>query len=191
MDGTITKPLLDFDAIRAEIGIAGPILEAIGRMDNAAKVRANAILDRHEQQAAVDSELNDGCRELMAEIARRNLPTAIITRNSRSRIDVVLTRHGLKFDALICRDAAPPKPDPRAITTACAALGVNPVDAWMIGDGSHDIEAGNAAGAPTIWISHGFPRDFKAIPTQAVHGLANVIESLRLAYDQQPTTENS
>ena len=33
MDGTLTKPCLDFDAIRAEMGLSGePILEAMARM---------------------------------------------------------------------------------------------------------------------------------------------------------------
>lgn len=178
MDGTITRPLLDFDAIRSEIGISGPILEAIARMDESSQKRANEILDRHEQRAAVGSELNDGCRELLAEIAARNLPTAIITRNSRARIDIVLARHALSFDVLICRDAAPPKPDRRAITTACAALGVLPSETWMVGDGHHDIEAGNAAGATTIWVSHGLIRDFEAVPTVTVARLSELADMI-------------
>jgi HAD superfamily hydrolase (TIGR01509 family) len=178
MDGTITRPTLDFDAIRSEIGITGPILEAVARMDEGSQKRANKILDRHEQRAAVESELNDGCRELLAEIAARNLPTAIITRNSRARIDIVLARHSLSFDVLICRDAAPPKPDRRAITTACGALGVLPSDTWMIGDGHHDIEAGNAAGAATIWVSHGLERDFEAVPTVTIERLSDLTSLL-------------
>ena len=181
MDGTITQPLLDFDAIRAEIGITGPILEAIAQMDESSRRRANVILNRHEERAAVESELNDGCRELLAEIAARNLPTAIITRNSRPRIDIVLERHALSFDVLICRDAAPPKPDRRAITTACAALGVLPSETWMIGDGHHDIEAGNAADAATIWVSHGLARDFEAVPAMTIQGLSELIGALRIA----------
>jgi HAD superfamily hydrolase (TIGR01509 family) len=181
MDGTITRPMLDFDAIRAEIGISGPILEAIGRMTVGEQKRANEILDRHEQLAAVDSELNEGCRELLAEVAAQNLPTAIITRNSRPRIDIVLAKHGLTFDVLICRDAAPPKPDPRSITTACAALGVRADECWMIGDGHHDIEAGIAAGSTTVWVSHGSSRDFVAEPHLTIRGLSELIDVLRNA----------
>jgi HAD superfamily hydrolase (TIGR01509 family) len=178
MDGTLTRPMLDFDAIRAEIGISGPILEAMRKMDENRLTQARAILDRHEREAAEGSELNDGCRELLAEIAARGLPTAIITRNSRGSVDIVLARHKLKFDALICRDAAPPKPDPRALLVACEAIGVDARETWMIGDGYHDIEAGNAAGAATIWLSHGEARDFEAAPTVTVRALSEVRDLL-------------
>lgn len=178
MDGTLTRPMLDFDAIRADIGIRGPILEAMRGMNEAELARANVILDRHERTAAEASELNDGCRELLATLAARRLPTAIITRNSRSSVDIVLDRHDLKFDVLICRDVAPPKPDPRAIFAACDALGVSAADCWMVGDGSHDVEAGNAAGTPTIWLSHGTRPSFDAVPRVTIHALAELTAML-------------
>ena len=53
LDGTITKPYLDFDAIRREIGIAsGTILEAMQGMEAAERLRAQAIVLRHEWEAA-------------------------------------------------------------------------------------------------------------------------------------------
>lgn len=179
MDGTLTRPMLDFDAIRAEIDIRGPILEALRGMNEIDLERANKILDRHEREAAEASELNDGCRELLGAVEALGLPTAIITRNSRASVDIVLARHALTFGVLICRDAAPPKPDPRAIFVACDALGVTAADCWMIGDGSHDIEAGNAAGATTIWLDHAQPKDFAAMPTARVTRLTQITDMIR------------
>lgn len=180
MDGTLTKPMLDFDAIRAEIGIAGPILEALAKMNDLELTRANEILDRHERAAAEASELNEGCEMLLDHIAARWLPTALITRNSRASVDIVLAKHGLSFDVLICRDVAPPKPDPRSIYTACTRLDVVAEQCWMVGDGSHDIEAGNAAGTPTIWISHGRLKDFRTEPCLT---LTSLIELLPIVED--------
>jgi FMN phosphatase YigB (HAD superfamily) len=49
----------------------------------------------------------------------------------------------------------------------------------MIGDGSHDIFAGRAAGVPTVWISHGNDRPFDAEPWRAVRDLHDLLRLLR------------
>ena len=52
LDGTLTVPALDFDAIRAEIGLPpGPILESLERLSQAERRRAEEILHRHESVA--------------------------------------------------------------------------------------------------------------------------------------------
>ena len=61
MDGTLTKPQLDFDRIRQEIGLDGvPILEAMEAMSPEERARTEAILHRHEAEAAATSELQLG-----------------------------------------------------------------------------------------------------------------------------------
>lgn len=172
MDGTLTEPLLDFPRIKAEMGIGNrPILEALAEMDDGARAQAEKVLHRHEDEAAARSTLNAGCHELLAELARRGISTALITRNSRSSVRTVLARHGLKIEVLITRDDAPAKPSPEPLRLACQRLGVEAANAVMIGDGHHDIEAGIAAGIRTIWISHGRPRDFAAVPWRVVRDL--------------------
>ena len=107
MDGTLTEPLLDFPAIRAEIGVGDrPLLEAIALMSPDQRATAEAILHRHEEHAATQSTLNPGCDELIAWVRQRNLATALITRNSRASAASVLQRHGLAFDVLITRRGA-------------------------------------------------------------------------------------
>jgi hypothetical protein len=69
MDGTFTKPMLDFPKIKAEIGIGSrPILEALAEMDGAAREEAERVLHRHETHAATESELNAGCDALFGKI---------------------------------------------------------------------------------------------------------------------------
>lgn len=181
MDGTLTRPMLDFDAIRAEIGIEGPILESMNRMNPADRRRADEILDCHERHAAEQSELNEGCRDLLSLTATLRLPTALITRNSRSSVDIVLAKHGLRFDLLVSREIEPPKPHPAPLLFACATLGVEPAEAWMIGDGSHDIEAAVAAGVPSVWIDHGTRPTFTALPTRTVSTLSDLHQLLQQA----------
>lgn len=185
MDGTLTCPLLDFDAIRAEMQITGPILEAMRGMPPERLATCQAILDRHESRAAELSTLNEGCDELLGWLRSHDILSALITRNSRASVDIVLAKHGIHehFDLLISRELSPTKPHPFPLLHACEQLGVEPRDAWMVGDGSHDIEAGVAAGIRTVWISHGERRDFAATPTHEVRTLGELIELLRSTID--------
>jgi FMN phosphatase YigB (HAD superfamily) len=61
---------------------------------------------------------------------------------------------------------------------ACDRLGAGYDDAWMIGDGSHDIEAANAAGIRSVWISHRQSRGFAAHPWKTAEGLLEVMSWL-------------
>ena len=179
MDGTLTEPLLDFPRIKAEMGIGSrPILEALAEMDAEARRRAEAVLLRHEQRAAADSSLNPGCRELLEWVLGRGVRVALITRNSGSSVRTVLERHGLSFDVLVTREDAAPKPDPRPLLLACCRLQVEPADAWMVGDGQYDVEAGIAAGIATVWVSHGRPRPFEVAPWRVVRDLCELAEVL-------------
>lgn len=165
MDGTLTCPLLDFPAIKREMGIGDrPILEAMAEMNPTARRQAEEILLRCEAQAAQASTLNVGCIELLEQLAKLDMPTALITRNSRQSVTLVLARHGVKMDVIVSREDAPYKPDPAGLWLACERLGVRPSEAWMVGDGQYDVEAGLAAGAPTVWISHHRQRGFAAQP---------------------------
>ena len=57
LDGTLADPLLDFDAIRAEIGLAPglPILEQLADATPAARARAEEIMRRHERTAIAEA----------------------------------------------------------------------------------------------------------------------------------------
>jgi HAD superfamily hydrolase (TIGR01509 family) len=181
MDGTLTKPMLDFPRIKAEMGIGGgPILETLARMPAEARAAAEAVLLRHEAEAAEQSRLNPGCEELLAWLANRRIRTALITRNSRMSVTRFIDRHGLEFSMLISREDAPPKPQPDPLLLACRRLGVSYERCWMIGDGSHDIEAAAAAGMRSVWISHGGEKTFATEPWKTVkdlHAIRRMLEA--------------
>ena len=80
MDGTLTEPMLNFPKIKAEMGIGNrPILEALAEMKPAERQAADAILCRHEKEAAERSSLNPGCRALLDWLDARGIPIALIT----------------------------------------------------------------------------------------------------------------
>ncbi len=187
MDGTLTEPMLDFPLIKREMGIgARPILEALAEMGSAERAAAETVLVLHEERAAAQSTLNPGCRELLDYAAGRGIGSALITRNSAASVKTVLARHELKIELLITREDGPAKPDPFPLRLACQKLGVAPADAWMVGDGQYDIEAGLAAGTPTVWVSHGRrPRPFEAEPWRTVADLHGLTELLRACLDRR------
>jgi HAD superfamily hydrolase (TIGR01509 family) len=175
MDGTLTRPMLDFPRIKAEMGIGQrPILEALAEMDDASRRAAEDVLLRHEQQAAAGSCLDEGCRSVLDWLRERRIRTALITRNSRTSVLTVLARHGLAVDVTIAREDAAPKPDPQPLWLACERLAASIEDAWMVGDGQYDVEAGNAAGVRTVWVSHGRRRPFVAEPWRTVNDLCEL-----------------
>ncbi|MFI5379825.1 MAG: HAD family hydrolase, partial [Tepidisphaerales bacterium] len=158
LDGTLTEPLLDFAQIRREMGVeAFGILEALETFPAERRNEAEQVLLRHERTAAERSRLNPGCRELL-ELLDGRLRRAVITRNSRESAERVCGIHGLTFDLVIAREFGLFKPSPEPVLHACTALGVDPADAWMVGDGRFDVEAGLAAGARTVWVSHDRPK---------------------------------
>lgn len=181
MDGTLTSERLDYDAIRNEIGLDdGPILEAVLAMSNAERQAAEEILHRHEEIAAMESELHHGCMELLQWLDERCIGRALITRNTRKSVETVLNRHGLQFNICITREDGKFKPDPAPLLLACEGLNVDPADAWMVGDWKFDVEAGNAAGARSVWLHHGRERPFPAKPWRAVRDLCELHDLLRM-----------
>lgn len=153
-DGTITKPCLDFDAIRAEIGIDGgvPILEAMAHFDDESRRRAEQILTRHEWEAARKAELQDGAAEVVATCRERGHPVAILTRNTRTTLEYVLGRYGLTVDATRTRDDGTIKPSPEPIFSICREVEADPTRSWMVGDHLFDVLTGRAAGTKTVLL---------------------------------------
>jgi HAD superfamily hydrolase (TIGR01549 family) len=170
MDGTLTRPYLDFRAIRAAIGVPEPLLEnMLAIPPGPDRDRAFAILDRFEEEAAEASELNDGARDVLAFLASRGIPSGLVTRNSRRSTDRVLRKHALTFGIVVTREDAPVKPAPEPLWMICEKLGVKPPQALMVGDFKFDIAAGRNAGTRTALLTNGkTPSYLKEVPPDHV-----------------------
>ena len=153
LDGTITLPLLDFDAIRreAQVPLGVPVLEFLETLPPHRRRAVTDILERHEERAARDSALAPGARRILALARYLGILTGVVTRNSRQSVDLVLQKHGLSFDVVITREDAPPKPSPQPVLAACRSLNVDPADTLMVGDYLFDIQGGRNAGAHTAF----------------------------------------
>jgi len=157
LDGTLVNSYLDFDAMRSEMGIlAGkPILEALEQMDGFEAARCSKILERHELNGATKANIITGVRDFLELIDGQHLQRAVVTRNSRSMAEVMLSRCSLQFNVVITREDGPVKPDPWAIHHICNLWGVESKRVVVIGDFEFDIEAGKSAGATTVFFTRG------------------------------------
>ncbi len=174
LDGTLTVPALDFDAIRAEIGLPpGPILESLERLRPDESQHAKTVLARHEEKAARESRLHDGATETVAALRASGRPVAILTRNARKWTSLVLQKHSLTVDAVRTRDDGVVKPSPDPIVWLCTATGCDPAASWMVGDHLFDLQSGRAAGCHTVLMAGKHP------PPQYAAQADHVIEDLR------------
>ncbi len=179
LDGTLTEPFLDFDVIRREIGIQPEgigVLEAISAMPETQRQKAEAILTAHEQAAAEHSTLNDGAAELLNLLRARQIPVGVLTRNTRQNAVYVAQKHNLRFDAMICREDGPAKPDGYGVAVLCQRFVAAPNQTLVIGDFKHDLEAARNVGAVAILLkNHAQADTFECLADYVIHRLDEVL----------------
>jgi HAD superfamily hydrolase (TIGR01549 family) len=155
LDGTITQPCFDFDAIRMEMGFArdaGPVLELMQRMAPDKRRQADKILLAHEQRAVDISALNAGAVETLSAIHEAGLPIGILTRNLKENAVAIARKHDLHFDFIVGREEGPAKPDPFGVLHICQAFAVPPREAMVVGDYLFDLVCARSAGAIPVWF---------------------------------------
>lgn len=155
LDGTITQPYFDFDAIREEMGLdkdSGPILEIMETMSVEQRRRVEEILHYHEQMAVTRSRLNPGAEKTLELLRAGGVKVGILTRNRRNNAIAVADKHGLKFDVIVGREDGPAKPDAYGVIQICKQFGVRCEETLMVGDYLFDLQCANAAGAVSVLL---------------------------------------
>jgi len=178
MDGTLIEPLLDFSAIRAELEMppGAGIIEAIEVMPPDRRRHADGLLLERELSAARRAKLMPNAGEIIQRVRKAGLKTAMLTRNAREAMELVLDRFpALQFDLAWSREQGPIKPEPDGILRACRALGVEPAATACVGDFHYDIIAANAAGAVSILLAPGENPDFAEEADYVIRDLKDLI----------------
>lgn len=157
LDGTITKPYFDFDAIREEMGLdrnSGPVLEAIEKMTSSERLNAQRILHYHEQKALDESQLNDSAKETLSRLRELGICIGILTRNTKENAYSLASMHGLQFDAVVGREDGPVKPDGFGVIHLCEIFGVKPQETLLVGDYLFDLICAKSAGAIAVLLAN-------------------------------------
>lgn len=177
MDGTLTKPKVDFAAIEREIGAkVGFIIDYAERSSPEERTRALSILERFEAQAAMESELNEGVLEMLDFLSKRKLKKAILTRNSRKSVETVLSKHNLHFEYIVSREDAKPKPAPDPIFLLSKKMEIHTDHLLMVGDYKYDIMCGKAAGTRTVLLRYNEYVETEVTPDFEITSIREIIE---------------
>jgi HAD superfamily hydrolase (TIGR01509 family) len=157
MDGVVVDQRFDFPAIKREIfgNTDGFILERMESLPEAERRQAEAILERHETAAALTAQPMDGILSFLTWMETHHLRRGLVTRNSRKSVELILGRLGLRFDAVVTREDAPPKPAPDPVWLACRRMDVRPSEVLFVGDFEFDMLSGRRAGARTVLLRSG------------------------------------
>jgi len=115
--------------------------------------RVSDAIERHERAAIPRSVAMPGALEAWALSA--DLPRAVVTLLPEATARATLAWHGIDTGGVVVvgrRADQRPKPAPDGLLAACAALGVDPAGAVMVGDSSWDREAAAAAGCAFVGV---------------------------------------
>ncbi len=177
LDGTLTVPVHDFDAIRRELGLppGQPILEQLEELDPATADRLHGRLEAIELELARNARAWPGVAELLSTLRERGARLGILTRNLGSLAEITLNEAGLAtffaVEDVLGRSDAAPKPSPEGILRLLDRWGAPPEEAVMVGDYLFDLQAGRAAGAATVLLDVGGDRPWAHLADRVVERL--------------------
>ncbi len=119
----------------------------------------DAFLAHYEAALCVASALFSDVDALLATLAARGLPWGIVTNKATRFTGPLLEALSLaaRAGAVVCGDTTPfAKPHPEPLLHAALQLGVDPSRCVYVGDARRDVEAGRAAGMPTLVARWGY-----------------------------------
>jgi len=158
MDGTLTVPVHDFEAIRRALDLPPglPILEALAAMPPAQSEPLHAQLFDIERKLAEGARAWPGVDEVLHHLTDQGCALAVLTRNSTELAHITLEAAGLaRFfpkRVVLGREDAEPKPSPEGVEKILGLLGVTAEATTMVGDYVFDVDAGRAAGCRTVLV---------------------------------------
>lgn len=180
LDGTITEPFFDFDAIRREMGISDnalSILDAFEQMSSEERRAAEAILKRHEEAAVSESTLNTGAERTFRKLHNNSINIGILTRNTKDNTVAIAKKHNLTFDAIVDRNDGPVKPDAFGVLKLCSIFSTQPEETLVVGDYLYDLLSAKAAGAFAVLMkTHKDSDDFEPHADYVISTLDEILE---------------
>ncbi|MER1972833.1 MAG: HAD-IA family hydrolase, partial [Psychrobacter alimentarius] len=131
------------------------------------------FLDDYEADICIDSCVFAELEEVLTTLEKQSVPWGIVTNKPRYLAELLLQKMALdeRCAVLICPDdVSRSKPDPEPMYMALEKLSIPRGAAGCVlyvGDHIRDIEAGKAAGMPTILAAYGYipSEDQKSLKT--------------------------
>jgi N-acetyl-D-muramate 6-phosphate phosphatase len=117
-----------------------------------------SFLNNYAAALVVKSTLFDGIPELLKQLQAQTLRWGIVTNKAARFTDTLVPQIGLGHAGCIISGdtTAHANPHPEPLFEAARRLQLAPQDCWYIGDDLRDIQAGRAAGMPTVAAGWGY-----------------------------------
>jgi|TARA_B110000196_G_C21052502_1_gene618098 N-acetyl-D-muramate 6-phosphate phosphatase len=119
------------------------------------------FLKLYTQNPCEKSKLFSGLDKVLIHLSEQSIPWGIVTNKPHAMTEPLLKRLGLLSQAgcVVSGDRiAKRKPHPAPVLLGAKELGIPSKNCVYVGDAPRDIEAGRAAGMPTIAASYGYIR---------------------------------
>ena len=161
LDGTLTQPQHDFQAIKKALGIPldADILNYLGGLPSRQAKQKYVLLDQIEHDLAGQAQAARGARALLDSLASEGVEMAILTRNSKANAHLVLEVLGLshyfKNSHVLGREQAKPKPNPEGVEWLLSRWQAEAVQALMVGDYLYDLLCARNAGVAAVHVDSG------------------------------------
>lgn len=151
LDGTLIDSPLSLDQIRKELDFPHktPILEHLSKLSPSEQALAKELIHSHEIKAAQLAELQPGVDSVLKALDENKIKMGLFTRNCKAATTLVIEKFSLKFNGIITRDCAPPKPDPAGLIGIVKAWGLELAQTVYVGDFLFDLQVGQNAGTKT------------------------------------------
>ncbi|MFJ9445162.1 HAD family hydrolase [Kitasatospora sp. NPDC101235] len=133
----------------------------------------DAALAVLETEAVRVGRPTPGGESVLRACARSGRTVSVVSNNAGTAIETYLSEHGLNgyvagVFGRVPGDPSSMKPNPRLLLEAMEAAGTKPEHCIFIGDAARDVEAGEAAGVPTIGYANKPGKDAKLAAAGAV-----------------------
>lgn len=116
------------------------------------------FLDNYAAALAVETRLFHDIAALLQGLDERGLAWGIVTNKAARFTDSLVPQIGLQAAGCVVSGdtTAHAKPHPAPLLEAARRLQLAPQDCWYVGDDLRDIQAGQAAGMPTVAAAWGY-----------------------------------
>ena len=140
------------------------------------------FFDTYAAGLMIESRLFEGVPALLASLTERGIVWGVVTNKSSRFSEPLVQQIGLQQTAcLVSGDTtAYTKPHAEPLLEAARRIAIAPEDCWYVGDDLRDIQAGCAAGMPTVAAAWGYCGNTEAASWGADAEAAAPLDILKL-----------
>lgn len=158
------RPIVDAELIRSQVSEGARAMVHLVfpelALDSAELLQyRQQFLDEYAKQICVDTTLFAGMDDFLKTLEQKHIAWGIVTNKPRALTEALLDALDLtqRCSVVVCPDDVKhTKPDPEPMFLACQQLGIDANQCIYVGDHPRDIDAGRAAGMPTVLASYGY-----------------------------------